>query len=87
MSGFQAEVARRHQKREGSGMRIRQLHSGDAALYREIRLEALRLHPEAFGSSFAREAAQPLAFFTERLVGNAIFGGWRDGVLAGTAAS
>jgi hypothetical protein len=31
---------------------VRQLSAGDPETYREIRLEALRLHPEAFGASF-----------------------------------
>ena len=53
---------------------IRPLRVDEAELYRDIRLEALRLHPEAFGASFETEAAQPLAFFQGRLTGNVIFG-------------
>jgi GNAT superfamily N-acetyltransferase len=64
---------------------IRRLREDDSMLYREIRLEALRLHPEAFGASFEQEASRPLAFFAERLTGNAIFGGFADTVLVGTA--
>jgi RimJ/RimL family protein N-acetyltransferase len=64
---------------------IRRLREDDAELYREIRLEALRLHPDAFGASFEQEALRPLAFFAERLTDNAIFGGFADTVLAGTA--
>lgn len=46
---------------------IRMLAASDAALYRELRLEALRLHPLAYGSTFEAEAAEPLDFFERRL--------------------
>ena len=46
---------------------IRLLDASDAALYRELRLEALRLHPHAYGSTFEVEAAEPLAYFEQRL--------------------
>lgn len=64
---------------------IRQLTETDAAAYRGIRLEALRLHPDAFSASFETESAQPLAFFAGRLADNAVFGGFADGALMGTA--
>ena len=38
---------------------IRRLTEADAVLYRDIRLEALRANPEAFGSTFETENAQP----------------------------
>jgi RimJ/RimL family protein N-acetyltransferase len=63
---------------------IRPLRVDEAATWRAIRLEALRLHPEAFASSFEHEAAQPLAFFAERLADGTIFGGFRDQELLGT---
>ena len=67
------------------GPQIRRLEPSDAALYREIRLEALRKNPEAFGSTFERENAQPLAWF-EAVIGRAdIFGAFVDGRLAGIA--
>jgi len=46
---------------------IRRLEPWDVALYRELRLEALRLHPYAYGSTFEIEAAEPLDFFERRL--------------------
>jgi RimJ/RimL family protein N-acetyltransferase len=64
---------------------IRPLLAEEAGLYREIRLEALRAHPEAFGASFENEAAQKLEFFAGRLAGNVIFGGFQDRTLLGTA--
>jgi hypothetical protein len=39
---------------------IRPLLPDEPEFYREIRLEALRLHPEAFGASFEDESARPL---------------------------
>jgi len=46
---------------------IRRLEASDVALYRELRLEALRLHPHAYGSTAEAEAAEPLDFFERRL--------------------
>jgi RimJ/RimL family protein N-acetyltransferase len=68
-----------------SPLQIRRLEASDAALYRDIRLEALQRNPEAFGSTFERENAQPLSWF-EAVVGRAdIFGAFLDGVLVGVA--
>ena len=64
---------------------IRRLETPDAALYREIRLEALQRNPEAFGSTFERENAQPLSWFEAALGRAAIFGAFVDGTLAGVA--
>jgi ribosomal protein S18 acetylase RimI-like enzyme len=50
-----------------SNFTVRRLESSDAALYRELRLEALRLHPYAYGSTFELEAAEPLTYFAGRL--------------------
>jgi RimJ/RimL family protein N-acetyltransferase len=64
---------------------IRPLRPDEAALYRDVRLEGLRLHPDCFGAAFEQEAAEPLAFFTARLESNTIFGGFRDQELLGIA--
>ena len=40
---------------------IRRLGSNDAELFRDIRLEALRCDPDAFGSTFEAESANPLS--------------------------
>jgi ribosomal protein S18 acetylase RimI-like enzyme len=64
---------------------IRPLRADEAELYREIRLEALRLHPEAFGASFEEESARGVVWFAERLAANTIFGGFRGEALLGTA--
>jgi ribosomal protein S18 acetylase RimI-like enzyme len=64
---------------------IRPLRPTEAESYREIRLEALRLHPEAFGSAFEQESLRPLTFFEARLTETVIFGGFLDDALLGTA--
>lgn len=56
----------------GSRFAIHLLGTSDAALYRELRLEALRLHPYAYGSTFEAEAAEPLAFFEQRLTSSEV---------------
>ena len=66
-------------------MEIRRLASADAAAYRELRLAALRDSPEAFGSTFERESAQPLAWFRDRLGRGPVFGAFRSSELVGTA--
>jgi RimJ/RimL family protein N-acetyltransferase len=66
-------------------LQIRRLQASDSAVYRDIRLEALKRNPEAFGSTFEMENAQPLSWF-EAAVGRAdIFGAFLDGTLAGIA--
>jgi len=46
---------------------IRSAREEDAPAYRDLRLEALRNHPEAFSSDYAANLAQPMTFWTERL--------------------
>jgi ribosomal protein S18 acetylase RimI-like enzyme len=46
---------------------IRPIAASDAAAYRELRLEALRLHPSAFGSDYATDAEKPDAFWQQRV--------------------
>ena len=64
---------------------IRLLMTADAARYREVRLEGLRLHPEAFSSTFERESEQPLSWFEERITKGNVFGGFVGDELAGVA--
>lgn len=64
---------------------IRPLTPADAARYRAIRLEALVTHPEAFGSTFAREQEKTLAWFEERLTASDVFGAFIGGELVGSA--
>ena len=46
------------------------------APYRELRLEGMKGHPEAFGSSWEDEADKPVSWWAERLERNTVFGGW-----------
>jgi hypothetical protein len=64
---------------------IRLLTPGEAALYRDIRLEALKRDPDAFSSTFERENAMPLKWFEERIVNGNVFGAFAGGELVGVA--
>ena len=67
---------------------VRRLGGADAAAYRDLRLEGLAGHPDAFAASWEEEAARPLSWFAERLERNAVFGGWAgagDADMAGAA--
>jgi ribosomal protein S18 acetylase RimI-like enzyme len=65
--------------------RVRVLGTADAHDYQRVRLAALRLHPEAFGSAFDDEAVLGHAQIVERLStpGLIRFGGFADGTLVG----
>jgi len=59
---------------------IRALTEADAVAYRALRLRALHEDPEAFGSTYAQEAARPLAVTQARLQvpDNATFGAYES---------
>jgi ribosomal protein S18 acetylase RimI-like enzyme len=63
---------------------IRPLAQGDLPLYAPLRLEALRQHPDAFGSAFEEEQGSDLG----RMIGDrpsVTLGGFIGGDLVGTA--
>jgi RimJ/RimL family protein N-acetyltransferase len=66
-------------------IQIRRLAPSESAAYREIRLEALRSSPEAFGSTFEAESVRPLAHFSERIASCPVFGAFRDSEIVGMA--
>ena len=66
-------------------IQIRRLIEADAPSFREIRLEALELSPEAFGSSFEQESTRSLGQFEETLRMSDVFGAFRDDDLVGVA--
>jgi ribosomal protein S18 acetylase RimI-like enzyme len=62
---------------------VRRLGRQDAARYREIRLDGLERHPEAFSSAFETESAEPLSWFAQRLENLIVFGAFRGETLVG----
>lgn len=66
-------------------LQVRRLGVDDAALYRDIRLDGLRHNPEAFGSTFDRESAEPLSWFEDRVENHPVFGAFRGDALVGIA--
>jgi RimJ/RimL family protein N-acetyltransferase len=67
-------------------MIIRRLNPADVMVYRQIRLNALRVCPQAFGSAYAAEKKRPLKAFEERLLPQrftGIFGAFVEGRLVG----
>ncbi|HET7109020.1 MAG TPA: GNAT family N-acetyltransferase [Candidatus Acidoferrum sp.] len=69
-----------------NSIQIRQLSPADAASFRELRLEGLRLSPEAFGSTYDFEKDQPLERYTGWLTNSAVFGAFQSSELIGTAS-
>src|SRR5687767_8819075 len=45
---------------------LRPTDAEDAAAFRELRLEALWMHPEAFATDHAESAAKPIEWWTDR---------------------
>jgi ribosomal protein S18 acetylase RimI-like enzyme len=68
-----------------SEIHIRQLLPTDAESFRELRLEGLRLNPEAFGSTYDFEKDQPLDRYTGWLTNSTVFGAYQNSHLIGTA--
>jgi len=64
---------------------VSRLQLAEAALYRDIRLESLRLAPEAFGAAFSGESDKSLEWFADRLARSEVFGAFRGGELLGVA--
>lgn len=65
---------------------IRRLERSDLADFRSVRLDALRLHPEAFGSSYEEEAHEALEEFARFLARPcATFGAVAGDTLVGIA--
>jgi ribosomal protein S18 acetylase RimI-like enzyme len=64
---------------------IRQLQEQEWALWKEIRLEALKLHPEAFTNTYEEESSWEDENFKKNLVENNIFGAFVSNKLLGVA--
>ncbi|MBP2171702.1 ribosomal protein S18 acetylase RimI-like enzyme [Erwinia toletana] len=55
---------------------VRRIIESDLDDFRKLRLEALRLHPEAFGASYGECSQKPMQFFAEQLLTSHVFGGF-----------
>ncbi len=70
-------------------MEVRPLAEADAFAYHELRLRALREHPDAFTSSYEEDQLKPLAWAKSRVVPSAaapndfVLGAFADGKLIG----
>lgn len=56
--------------------KVRRIIDSDLDDFRKLRLEALRLHPEAFGASYDECCQKSLQFFAEQLSTSHVFGGF-----------
>ena len=65
--------------------RLAHENEADVALFRDIRLEALRTNSEAFGSTFETENAQELSWFSDRLGTTTVLGAFSDTKLVAMA--
>jgi ribosomal protein S18 acetylase RimI-like enzyme len=63
---------------------IKKLETSDWQAYRDIRLEYLTLHPEAFGSDFATENIRTESEWRAALEGSTLFAGVVNGSIVGT---
>ena len=55
---------------------VRRIIESDLDDFRELRLEGLRLHPEAFGASYGECSQKPMQFFAEQLLTSHVIGGF-----------
>ncbi|MBI1181257.1 MAG: GNAT family N-acetyltransferase [Alphaproteobacteria bacterium] len=64
-------------------MDVRRLGPDDADTFRHVRLECLRLHPDAFGTVWEVERERPVADFRRILADHQFWGGYVEESLAG----
>lgn len=68
-----------------NNFKIRRLTEDDVEAYREIRLEMLKLSPEAFGEAYEDAVNKNLDLYKERLIKSAVFGAFDKQNLCATA--
>ena len=67
-------------------MILKLLGKGDAATFRELRLQGLKESPQSFGASYEQEEKMPLEFFEQRIEATAdrwVIGAYEHEVLTG----
>ena len=64
---------------------IRRLAAADVKAYRDIRLEALKVFPQSYGSTYANSKMRPISSFADMIENNTMFGVFCDKSLAGIA--
>ncbi len=64
---------------------IRKLAPAEVVSFRDIRLEALSRHPEAFCASYKTAAAEPCAATAQRLAAGGVWGAFMEDTLVGIA--
>ncbi len=64
-------------------MEVRRIGASEAGAFREIRLECLRLHPDAFGTVWEVERKQPDSHFERMLQDHQFWGGFLEDRLSG----
>lgn len=67
-------------------MKVRQLTSADAQDFRKVRLDALQLHPDAYGSTYAQWKDLPLDHYEQRIDRAVLIGLFKGADLVGTLA-
>lgn len=67
-------------------MIVRALTAADALAFRTIRLEALKLHPDAYGSTLAQWENLPQSAYIKRIEDGVLFGLFTENGLEGTLA-
>jgi ribosomal protein S18 acetylase RimI-like enzyme len=70
---------------QADDIRVRRLLPEDVARYREIRLEGLRVSPEAFGNTFEAENARPIELFADRIRDSETMGAFEGAEILGVA--
>jgi ribosomal protein S18 acetylase RimI-like enzyme len=66
-------------------IQVRRLTPADALIFRDIRLEALRGDPEAFGNTYQAESERPLSLFSDRLRDSDMLGAFDGSRIVGMA--
>jgi len=68
-----------------SRIAVRRLLPAEGEAFRAIRLEALATCPDAYATTLAKQAADPLAHFTETLRDSPVFGAFLEDGIVGMA--